>query len=61
MGVFESLDGGQSWAAMNTGLPDLVVQALAIDSDGTALHVATLTGGVFDYSLPHSSRVLPFR
>lgn len=61
MGVFESLDGGQSWAALNTGLPDLAIQALVIDSDGATLHVATLTGGVFDYSLPHAPRVLPFR
>jgi hypothetical protein len=61
MGVFESRDGGQSWAPMNTGLPDLFVQALVIDSDGTSLHVATLTGGVFDYSLPQFPRVLPFR
>jgi hypothetical protein len=61
MGVFESLDGGQTWAALNRGLPDLGVQALAIDSDGTSLHAATLTGGVFDYSLAHSPRVLPFR
>ena len=61
MGVLESLDGGQTWASVNTGLPDLIVQALVIDSDGKSLHAATLTGGVFDYSLPRSPRALPFR
>jgi photosystem II stability/assembly factor-like uncharacterized protein len=61
MGVFESRDGGQSWAAINAGLPDLVVQALVIDSAGGFLHVATRTGGVFDYPLARSPRGLPFR
>jgi hypothetical protein len=46
---FKSTDGGASWSAMNTGLTDMDVLALAIDlSDPSVLYAGTRSGGVFD-------------
>ena len=47
-GVFKSTDGGGSWTAINTGLTNTEVQALAIDpsAPGT-LYAGTYAGGVF--------------
>jgi photosystem II stability/assembly factor-like uncharacterized protein len=48
-GVFKSTDGGGTWSAANTGLPDSYgVQALAIDpSTPETLYAGTLVNGVF--------------
>ena len=47
-GVFKSTNGGGSWTAINTGLTNTEVQALAIDpsAPGT-LYAGTYGGGVF--------------
>jgi photosystem II stability/assembly factor-like uncharacterized protein len=49
-GVLMSTDAGATWSPMNTGLTDLNTAALAIDGDGSVLHVAT-PSGVFDFGL----------
>ena len=46
-GVFKSSDGGESWAAANTGLTNLSVQALAINPTTPATLYAGTGGGVF--------------
>jgi photosystem II stability/assembly factor-like uncharacterized protein len=49
-GVFESLDGGVSWSAINNGLPpNLWVSALAINPQTpSTLYAATIGDGVFE-------------
>ena len=47
-GVFKSTDGGGSWSAVNAGLPDLHVSALAIDPATTStLYAGTKSGDLF--------------
>lgn len=46
-GVFKSTDGGQHWAAINTGLTNLSVAALAIDPKTRGVVYAGTSGGVF--------------
>ena len=47
-GVFKSTDGGASWNAVNTGLTNLQVLALAIDPQApSTLYAGTNGGGVF--------------
>src|SRR5262245_3779016 len=47
-GVFRSLDGGTSWAAMNVGLTDTSVPVLAIDPQTTSIvYAGTAQSGVF--------------
>ena len=47
-GVFKSLDSGDNWVQKNTGLSDLNVQFLAIDSGTPAtLYAGTNGGGIF--------------
>ncbi len=46
-GVFKSTDGGQVWAAVNTGLADTNVAALAVDPTTPATIYAGTAGGVF--------------
>ena len=44
-GVFKSTDAGGTWSALNTGLTDLAVNALAIDPlTPTTLYAGTGTG-----------------
>ena len=45
-GVFRSTDAGATWQAVNTGLTDLALRSLAINSAGD-LFTGTATGGVF--------------
>ena len=41
-GVFKSVDGGDSWTAVNTGLDDLGVFGIALDTDSPdTLYVST--------------------
>jgi photosystem II stability/assembly factor-like uncharacterized protein len=48
-GVFKSSDGGGSWAAINTGLANTAVQALAIDPSVPAtLYAGTFSGSGFN-------------
>jgi photosystem II stability/assembly factor-like uncharacterized protein len=54
-GVFKSRDGGASWNAVNDGLTNLNVNALAIDHSGTYLHAGT-NAGVFDIQLSVASQ-----
>src|SRR5262249_44078347 len=47
-GVFKSVDGGASWSALNTGLTNTSVEALAINpSAPTIVYAGTEGGGVF--------------
>src|SRR5262249_47704951 len=46
-GVFKSLDGGDHWFAVNSGLGDLSVSGLAIDRTNPAVLYASGSGGVF--------------
>jgi hypothetical protein len=47
-GVFKSTNGGDSWSAVNTGLPGGAVSVLAIDPAMPAtLYAGTYTAGVF--------------
>ena len=43
-GVLTSLDGGMTWAPMNTGLADLAVNEIALDPANEFLYAATLSG-----------------
>jgi hypothetical protein len=46
--VFKSIDGGESWSAVNSGLTTLSVNSLAIDpQDSSTVYAATAGGGVF--------------
>ena len=43
--IYKSTDGGANWFALNTGLPNIRVDALAIDpSTPTTLYVGTDSG-----------------
>jgi hypothetical protein len=46
-GVFKSLDGGDHWFAVNSGLSDLTVVGLAMDSGNPAVLYASGPSGVF--------------
>jgi photosystem II stability/assembly factor-like uncharacterized protein len=49
--VFKSIDGGNSWTEMNSGLPTTAIFALSVDPRTPAiLHVGTGGNGVFDIS-----------
>ena len=50
-GVFQSTDGGASWSAINTGLTNLDVRALAIDPRTPSTLYAGTRRGVFDIEL----------
>ncbi len=53
VGLFKSADGGTSWSAMNTGLANLSVPALSIDSkDVATLYAGTTGSGLFKYTYP---------
>src|SRR5215475_4432304 len=44
-GMFKTTDGGMSWSASNTGLPNTTVVALAIDPTAPATVYAATNGG----------------
>jgi photosystem II stability/assembly factor-like uncharacterized protein len=47
-GVFKSTDGGETWVAVNTGLPALRIWKIAIDPQlSSTLYVTVLGGGIF--------------
>jgi hypothetical protein len=46
-GIFRSLNGGSHWTAMSSGLTNLDVRAIAIDSTNHTIYVGTNGGGVF--------------
>ena len=46
-GVFKSSDGGGNWSAINDGLTNTNVQALAIDPTTSTPYAGTGGGGVF--------------
>jgi photosystem II stability/assembly factor-like uncharacterized protein len=49
-GVYKSSDGGSSWHAMNLGLPQLLIFAMAINpADPATLHIAT-SAGVYSFT-----------
>jgi hypothetical protein len=49
-GVFKSTNGGGSWTAINTGLTNTVVSALAIDPSAPATLYAGTSSGIFKSS-----------
>ena len=47
-GVFKSSDGAANWGALNNGLTNLMVRALAVSAANPAIvHAGTAGGGVF--------------
>jgi hypothetical protein len=46
-GVFQTIDGGASWRAMNSGLTTLSVRTLAIDPQNPNKVYAGTDGGLF--------------
>jgi photosystem II stability/assembly factor-like uncharacterized protein len=54
-GVFQSVDGGATWASMSEGLTDLVVSALVVDPTGTTLYAGTNGGGVYTREISDDS------
>ncbi|MFI5387601.1 MAG: WD40/YVTN/BNR-like repeat-containing protein, partial [Fimbriimonadales bacterium] len=51
--LFESLDGGSSWAPFDDGLTSFCqVTSLAFEPDGLHLHAGTIGESVFDVQLP---------
>jgi photosystem II stability/assembly factor-like uncharacterized protein len=44
IGIQESLDGGQTWSAVGSGLTDVSVSDVALSSDGSILYAATNRG-----------------
>jgi hypothetical protein len=49
-GVRKSADGGITWSAVNTGLTNLIVEALAMDpSDPQTVYAGTSGGGLFKF------------
>jgi photosystem II stability/assembly factor-like uncharacterized protein len=51
-GVYASTDGGNTWALYGTGLPDVEVFDLKLQSPGRVLRAATHGLGVFEISVP---------
>lgn len=51
-GVYASMDGGNTWALFGTGLPDVEVFDLKLQSPGRILRAATHGLGVFEISVP---------
>lgn len=47
LGVQKSLDGGQTWTAMNNGLGNWKIQSLAILPDGNTLYAGTYGSGIY--------------
>jgi photosystem II stability/assembly factor-like uncharacterized protein len=50
-GVFMTSDAGQTWKALNTGLENRIVQALAIDQSGCHSLYAGTNEGVWEWDL----------
>ncbi len=58
-GLFRTTDGGKSWAHFDAGLPDRNIQHVAVDRDGTTIHVSIYPSGVFDYTYSPPLRSRP--
>jgi hypothetical protein len=61
-GILKSIDGGTSWTAMNAGLVNPFVSALAIDPTNPARIYAGTGGGVYEYlavELAGDRRIFP--
>jgi photosystem II stability/assembly factor-like uncharacterized protein len=43
-GVFRTIDGGETWHSLTSGLPSAYLWSLAIDVDARFLHVGTAEG-----------------
>ncbi|MBX3278322.1 MAG: hypothetical protein KF868_10000 [Acidobacteria bacterium] len=46
-GVYRSIDDGQSWSPVNTGLTSFALYALALHPDANAIFLGTLNDGVY--------------
>ena len=57
-GVFKSVNGGESWRQLNTGLGNVTVYSLAMSSTGRCLHGAT-DSGLFSFAAQLDSECLP--
>jgi photosystem II stability/assembly factor-like uncharacterized protein len=49
-GIWRSTDRGETWVLYSEGLGSPVISSLALDADGQALYVGTLTLGLWRYS-----------
>ncbi len=56
-GVFRSLDGGSTWAAVNNGLSETNIQVLKINPSTNTLYAGTKGGGIYsiDFSTTNTS------
>jgi hypothetical protein len=50
VGVYRTLDGGQSWHVFSNGLPTVRVQDIYMPPDGSFMRVATFGRGIFELS-----------
>ena len=49
-GIFKSINGGESWTAINDGLTNLAIRAVALDpSDSQMIYAGTEGSGVWIY------------
>jgi len=51
LGVYETLNGGISWSALGTGLPNVVATSLALDQPNRVLYAGTYGRSVFSISI----------
>ncbi len=58
IGVFESTDGGLSWANTPFGIPNVVVHDVSYNPATKQLVAATFGRGLFSYSLANPAAVL---
>ncbi|WP_124279935.1 hypothetical protein [Streptomyces sp. ADI93-02] len=52
-GVLRSTDDGRTWGSVSAGLQNLDATSLAASSDGSALYVGTIDGGVHRMAVRH--------
>ncbi len=55
LGVFQSSNGGTSWASYTDGMPDAMVLDLVVSRSNDALRAATFGNGVYQRGLPRFS------
>jgi photosystem II stability/assembly factor-like uncharacterized protein len=51
MGVYESLDAGETWSTFGTGLPNVLVEDLLFHADGALLRCATRNRGAWQIAV----------
>ncbi|PWU05637.1 MAG: hypothetical protein C5B51_14045, partial [Terriglobia bacterium] len=57
IGVYRSVDGGQSWLPLGTGLPYVIVHSLKLHRPSRTLRAGTYGRGMWDLPVPASGQV----